>query len=125
MYACTPVSNLDSGTDWEEKKYEFKDHILSHLDQRILPELLDNLEVTRVFTPADYEREFNSYKGSSFQLQPLLLQSGYFRPQNRSPDIKGLYFVGAGTHPGAGVPSVIMSADITTKLAKKDLETSN
>jgi phytoene desaturase len=125
MYACTPVSNLDSGTDWEEKKDEFKDHILSHLDQRILPGLLDNLEVTRTFTPADYEQEFNSYKGTAFQLQPLLLQSGYFRPHNRSRDIEGLYFVGAGTHPGAGVPSVIMSADITTKLVQRDLESMN
>ena len=121
MYACTPVSNLDSETDWEEKKESFRDHILSHLDERILPGLLDNLEVTSVFTPADYEREFNSYRGNGFQLQPLLLQSGYFRPHNRSRDVKGLYLVGAGTHPGAGVPSVIMSADITTQQILKDL----
>jgi phytoene desaturase len=122
MYACTPVSNLDSGTDWDEKKEGFRDHILSHLDERILPGLMDNLEVTSVFTPADYQKEFNSYKGNGFQLQPLLLQSGYFRPHNRSRDIKGLYLVGAGTHPGAGVPSVIMSADITTQQIMKDME---
>ena len=121
MYACTPVSNLDSETNWEEKKESYRDHILSHLDERILPGLLDNLEVTSVFTPADYEREFNSYRGNGFQLQPLLLQSGYFRPHNRSRDVKGLYLVGAGTHPGAGVPSVIMSADITTQQILKDL----
>ena len=121
MYACTPVSNLDSGTNWEDKKEAFRDHILAHLDERVLPGLLDNLEVTSVFTPADYKTEFNSYKGAGFQLQPLLLQSGYFRPHNRSRDIKGLYLVGAGTHPGAGVPSVIMSADITTQEIMKDL----
>ena len=122
MYACTPVSNLDSGTDWEEKKESFRDHILSHLDERILAGLVDNLEVSRTFTPLDFKNEFNSYRGNAFSLQPLLLQSGYFRPHNRSRDIKGLYFVGAGTHPGAGVPSVIMSADITTNLIQSDLE---
>ncbi len=122
MYACTPVSNLNSETNWEEKKEEFKDHILSTLDEQVLPGLTDNLAVTKVFTPADYETEFNSYKGAAFQLQPLLLQSGWFRPHNRSRDIKGLYIVGAGTHPGAGVPSVIMSADLTTRLIFEDLE---
>ncbi|MBD3157283.1 MAG: phytoene desaturase [Candidatus Lokiarchaeota archaeon] len=121
MYACTPVTNLDSNTDWETKKADFKNHILEHLDERVLPGLLDNLAVERVFTPQDFKDEFNSYKGTAFSLQPLLMQSGYFRPHNRSRDIKGLYLVGAGTHPGAGVPSVIMSADITTDLIQQDL----
>ncbi|MFW9945107.1 MAG: phytoene desaturase family protein [Candidatus Sifarchaeia archaeon] len=125
MYACTPVSNLDSKTDWEEKKEEFRDHILSTLDKSILPGLVDNLAVSSVFTPADYEAEFDSYKGAGFQLQPLLMQSGYFRPHNRSRDVKGLYLVGAGTHPGAGVPSVIMSADITTRQIFRDTSKSS
>ncbi|NHJ15166.1 MAG: phytoene desaturase [Candidatus Thorarchaeota archaeon] len=120
MYACTPVSNLDSNTNWDEKRESFKDHILSALNERLLPGLLDNLAVVRTYTPADYEKDFHSYKGAAFQLQPLLLQSGYFRPHNRSRDIKGLYIVGAGTHPGAGVPSVIMSADLTTRLVLQD-----
>ncbi len=122
MYACTPVANLDSGTDWESKKEEFSNHILSTLDKRVLPGLVDNLAVKRTFTPANYETELNSYKGAGFQLQPLLTQSGYFRPHNRSRDVKGLYLVGAGTHPGAGVPSVIMSADLTTQMIFDDIE---
>ncbi|MBD3407326.1 MAG: phytoene desaturase, partial [Candidatus Lokiarchaeota archaeon] len=122
MYACTPVTNLEGDVDWEEKKDEFRDHILQTLDETVLPGLLDNLAVTSVFTPADYEREFNSYRGSGFQLQPILLQSGSFRPHNRSKDVKGLYLVGAGTHPGAGVPSVIMSADITSQCILEDIE---
>ncbi|MFW9968143.1 MAG: phytoene desaturase family protein, partial [Candidatus Thorarchaeota archaeon] len=120
MYACTPVANLDSKTDWERRKEEFSEHILHTIDQRVLPGLIDNLAVKSVFTPADYESELSSYKGAAFQLQPLLMQSGWFRPHNRSRDVKGLYLVGAGTHPGAGVPSVIMSADITTKEIFKD-----
>ncbi|MFW9954145.1 MAG: phytoene desaturase family protein [Candidatus Thorarchaeota archaeon] len=122
MYACTPVSNLDSGTDWEEKKESFRDHIFETLDRSVLPGLVDNIEVSSVFTPADYAKEFDSYKGAAFSLQPILLQSGWFRPHNRSKDIKGLYFAGAGTHPGAGVPSVVMSADITTQLIFRDAE---
>ncbi|MFW9920550.1 MAG: phytoene desaturase family protein [Candidatus Thorarchaeota archaeon] len=122
MYACTPVTNLDSKTDWEEKKESYRDHILETLDRRVLPGLVDNLEVVEVFTPQDYHDQFNSYKGAGFSLQPILFQSGWFRPHNRSKDIKGLYLVGAGTHPGAGVPSVLMSADITTKLVFRDKE---
>ena len=122
MYACTPVSNLDSNTNWDEKKDSFKEHILETLDQRVLPGLLDNLGPVEVFTPTDYQDEFWSPKGAAFSLQPLLMQSGFFRPHNRSRDISGLYLVGAGTHPGAGVPSVLMSADITTKLIRKDIE---
>ncbi|TXT54529.1 MAG: Phytoene desaturase (lycopene-forming) [Candidatus Thorarchaeota archaeon] len=122
MYACTPVTNLEGEVNWEEKKDEFRDHILGTLDKSVLPGLLDNLEVAEVFTPADYEREFHSFRGSGFQLQPILLQSGSFRPHNRSKDVKGLYLVGAGTHPGAGVPSVIMSADITSQCIFEDIE---
>lgn len=125
MYSCTPVSNLDSRTDWEDKQEEFKDHILNTLEKRVLPDLIDNLAVTSVFTPADYEKEFNAYKGTGFQLEPRLTQSAYFRPHNRCRDIKGLYLVGAGTHPGAGVPSVILSADITTNVVLEDLEKKN
>jgi len=96
-------------------------HILETLDKRVLPGLVDNLGPVEVFTPKDYHEEFLSPKGASFSLQPLLLQSGFFRLHNRSRDVKGLYLVGAGTHPGAGVPSVLMSAEITTRIIKKDI----
>ncbi len=115
FYACVPVTHQDSGIDWEEMKEPFKNQILQYLNDNYLPDLLDNIEVCEVFTPQDFERELNAYKGNAFQLQPLMTQSGWFRPHNRSRDIKGLYIVGAGTHPGAGVPSVLLSGKITSE----------
>ncbi|MFX0168320.1 MAG: phytoene desaturase [Candidatus Hodarchaeota archaeon] len=120
FYACIPVTNQDSGIDWEQMKEPFKDKVLQYLDENYLPGLLDNLVVSEVFTPQDFEREFNAYKGNAFQLQPLMTQSGWFRPHNRSRDIKGLYIVGAGTHPGAGVPSAFLSGKISTDLIFQD-----
>ena len=120
FYACVPVTHQDSGIDWEEMKKPFKDRVLKFLNDKYLPGLLENLEVCEVFTPLDFEREFNAYKGNAFQLQPLLMQSGYFRPHNRSRDIKGLYIVGAGTHPGGGVPSAFLSGKVSTDLIFKD-----
>jgi phytoene desaturase len=120
FYACVPVTNQDSGIDWEQMKEPFKDRVLQYLNDNYLPGLLDNLAVCEVFTPQDYEREFNAYKGNAFQLQPLMSQSGWFRPHNRSRDIKGLYIVGAGTHPGGGVPSVFLSGKITAEQIFED-----
>jgi phytoene desaturase len=120
FYACVPVTHQDSGIDWEEMKEPFKDRVLQYLNDKYLPGLLENLEVCEVFTPLDFEQEFNAYKGNAFQLQPLLMQSGYFRPHNRSRDVKGLYIVGAGTHPGGGVPSAFLSGKVSTDLIFKD-----
>ncbi len=115
FYACVPVTHQDSGIDWEKTKEPFRDRVLQYLNDNYIPNLLENLEVCEVFTPLDFERELNAYKGSAFQLQPLMSQSGWFRPHNRSRDITGLYIVGAGTHPGAGVPSVLLSGKITSE----------
>ncbi|MDO8055415.1 MAG: phytoene desaturase family protein, partial [Candidatus Hermodarchaeota archaeon] len=120
FYACVPVTHQDSGIDWEQMKEPFKKKVLQYLNDNYLPELLDNLVVSEVFTPLDFEREFNAYKGNAFQLQPLLSQSGSFRPHNRSRDVKGLYIVGAGTHPGGGVPSAFLSGKISTDLIFED-----
>jgi phytoene desaturase len=120
FYACVPVTHQDSGIDWEEMKEPFKNRILQYLNDHYLPDLLNNLEVCEVFTPQDFENELNAYKGNAFQLQPLMTQSGWFRPHNRSRDIKGLYIVGAGTHPGAGVPSVLLSGKITSEIIFND-----
>ncbi|MFX1318426.1 MAG: phytoene desaturase [Promethearchaeota archaeon] len=120
FYACIPVTHQDSGIDWEEMKIPFRDRVLQYLNDNYLPDLLKNIVVCEVFTPKDFESELNAYKGNAFQLQPLMTQSGWFRPHNRSRDIKGLYIVGAGTHPGAGVPSVLLSGKITSDLILKD-----
>ena len=116
FYILVPVPHQDSGIDWDTMKNQFKDKILQFLDKEYLPGLLDNLVVSKVFTPKDFETEYLAYKGSAFSLEPIFRQSAYFRTHNRSEDIKGLYFVGAGTHPGAGVPGVMSSAKLTTNL---------
>src|SRR5579883_3412544 len=83
---------------------------------------LENSIITEhTFTPLDLASELGSHLGAAFSIEPTLFQSAYFRPHNRSNDIGGLYFVGAGTHPGAGVPGVLLSADITSRLVIDDL----
>ena len=116
FYILVPVPHQDSGIDWDSIKDNFKNKILNFLDKEYLPGLLDNLVVSKVFTPKDFETEYLAYKGSAFSLEPIFRQSAYFRTHNRSEDVKGLYFVGAGTHPGAGVPGVLSSAKLTTNL---------
>lgn len=121
FYILIPVPNQDSGINWQKEKEPFKHKILSFLDQNHLPGLLENLVVDKIITPLDFEIDLNSYKGSGFSVEPVFTQSAWFRPHNRSEDIKGLYLVGAGTHPGAGLPGVISSAKITTDLVIKDV----
>ncbi len=94
---------------------------LEFLDQRHLPGLLDNLATVRTLTPLDFETTLNSYAGSGFSFEPIFTQSAWFRPHNQSEDIPNLYFVGAGTHPGAGVPGVLSSAKIAEKLICRNL----
>ncbi|HSG01104.1 MAG TPA: FAD-dependent oxidoreductase, partial [Vicinamibacterales bacterium] len=83
--------------------------------------LRDDLVTTRIFTPLDFERVLHAQHGSAFSLEPVLTQSAYFRVHNRDDRIGGLYFVGAGTHPGAGVPGVVSSANATARLMLADL----
>src|SRR5690606_25723804 len=83
--------------------------------------LRENIDVLEIFTPDDFRRERNSWLGSAWGAEPHLLQTAYFRPHNRSEDIDRLYFVGAGTHPGAGVPGVLLSAEATEKVLLADL----
>jgi len=89
---------------------------MQFLDRRYLPGLLDNIATERVFTPLDFETTLNSYQGSGFSFEPVLTQSAWFRPHNESEDVRNLFFVGAGTHPGAGVPGVLCSAKIAENL---------
>lgn len=120
FYILVPVPHLDSGTDWESIKDSFKDKILSFLDENYLPELKENLVVDKIMTPQDFKDDYNSYKGTGFSVEPVFIQSAWFRPHNKSEDVKGLYLVGAGTHPGAGLPGVVSSAKVTADLIVKD-----
>jgi phytoene desaturase len=82
--------------------------------------LRKNMVTSRIFSPPDFEKSLNAWQGSAFSLQPTLLQSAWFRVHNRDSNIRGLYFVGAGTHPGAGIPGVVNSAKATAGLMEAD-----
>lgn len=110
FYALSPVPHLDSGTDWPQEAERYRQSIARVLEASVLPGLSDSIVTSKVATPQDFHDRLWSYKGAGFGLEPVLLQSAWFRPHNRSEDIEGLYMVGASTHPGAGVPGVLMSA---------------
>jgi phytoene desaturase len=110
FYALSPVPHLDSGTDWAAHAGRYRDAIAEALERTVLPGLRAEIVTELCTTPRDFETRLLSYKGAAFGLEPLLLQSAWFRPHNRSEDVPGLYMVGAGNHPGAGVPGVLSSA---------------
>jgi phytoene desaturase len=110
FYALSPVPHLDSGTDWPAQGERYRQAIEQRLESTLLPGLSRHVVVSKVMTPLDFQDRLLSYKGAAFGLEPLLLQSAWFRPHNRSEDVPGLFMVGAGTHPGAGIPGVLMSA---------------
>jgi phytoene desaturase len=121
FYVLSPVPNLgQADLDWDRIAPEYAQRILDSLEQRLLPGLNQRLAVKRWFTPLDFQRQLNAFKGAAFSLAPLLTQSAWFRPHNRDPHIPGLYLVGAGTHPGAGLPGVINSAKATVELIARD-----
>ncbi len=110
FYVLAPVPHLDSGTDWAAQAEPYRQAIAEALDKTVLPGFEQHLTTTFMTTPQDFHDRLLSFKGAAFGLEPLLLQSAWFRPHNRSEDIQDLYMVGASTHPGAGVPGVLMSA---------------
>lgn len=121
MYVLIPVANLLSGTDWEHAKHEYARKVLEFLEKEFgLEGLQEHIDVLELFTPNDFRKERNSWLGSAWGVEPHLLQTAYFRPHNRSEDIDRLYFVGAGTHPGAGVPGVLLTAEATEQVILND-----
>jgi len=112
FYVLSPVPHLESGTDWSATGERYRRAIASSLQDSLLPELEQNVVTSRVMTPQDFQDRLLAYRGAAFGLEPILWQSAWFRPHNSSEDIRGLYLVGAGTHPGAGLPGVLSSARI-------------
>ncbi len=110
FYVLSPVPHLDSGTDWKAHAETYRLKVQKRLEETLLPELGQHIVTSHVMTPQDFQDRLLSLKGAAFGLEPLLLQSAWFRPHNRSEDVKNLFMVGASTHPGAGVPGVLMSA---------------
>ncbi len=120
FYALSPVPHLGHAPiDWEREGPAYADRVLARLE-RFLPDLREHIVVQRTFTPLDFERELGAHHGSAFSVAPTLTQSAWFRPHNRDPRIPGLYIVGAGTHPGAGVPGVVNSAKATVTTLLED-----
>ena len=119
FYVLAPVANNQSNIDWNEKGEEFCQHVISILSDTVLPDLKSNLVDQFFVTPDYFENELNSFNGSGFGIQPIFRQSAYFRYSNKSQELNNLYFVGAGSHPGAGVPGVLSSAKVTEKLILK------
>ena len=116
FYVLSPVPNNESGLDWDEIGEAYFEKILASLEERHMPGLREHLTVKFWKTPNYFQEELRSVSGAGFGPEPRLSQSAWFRYHNRSEDVDGLYFVGAGVHPGAGLPGVITSAKVLEKL---------
>jgi phytoene desaturase len=116
FYVLSPVPNLGAGIDWTTAARPYRNAIMQFLEENYLPDLQANLIAEHYIDPLHFQNILNSYLGSAFSFQPILTQSAWFRPHNRSEEFDNLYFVGAGTQPGAGLPGVLSSAKIAADL---------
>jgi phytoene desaturase len=116
FYVLSPVPHLQSGVDWATQAEPYRRAIELHLEATMLPGLSQSIVTQRMLTPQDFRDRLLSVNGAAFALEPRLFQSAWFRPHNRSEEVRGLYIVGAGTHPGAGLPGVVSSARVIDKL---------
>ena len=116
FYVLVPVPNNQSGIDWSTEGERMKNLVINKMQKDLLPDLEENIVDDFYLTPDYFEKELNTKFGSGFSIQPKFSQSAYFRFHNKSEIFKGLYFVGAGTHPGAGVPGVLSSAKVLDKI---------
>ncbi|MCC6430541.1 MAG: phytoene desaturase [Gemmatimonadaceae bacterium] len=115
-YVLSPVPHLGANVDWEAVGQRYRDRIMAYLEERYLPDLSKHIVTERRIDPRYFETTLNSFMGSAFATEPVLTQSAYLRPQNVSKDLPNLYFAGAGTHPGAGLPGVMASGKIVAEL---------
>jgi phytoene desaturase len=116
FYVLSPVPHLQSGNDWDKEGTQYRDKLFQYLEETCIPGLRENLVTERFITPQTFQDELASEKGAAFSIQPVLTQSAYFRFHNQSEDVDGLFLVGAGTHPGAGLPGVLSSAKVVDRL---------
>jgi len=112
FYVLSPVPHLESGTKWSEEGERYRKRIEQLLEQTILPGLASSIVTSEILTPQGFQDQLSSFRGAAFGVEPVLTQSAYFRPHNKSEDVENLFLVGAGTHPGAGVPGVLSSARV-------------
>ena len=116
FYVLVPVPNNQSGLDWSIEGEKLKNLVIDKMEKSLLPNLRENIIEDFYLTPDYFEKDLNTKYGSGFSIQPKFSQSAYFRFHNKSELYEGLYFVGAGTHPGAGVPGVLSSAKVLDKI---------
>jgi phytoene desaturase len=116
FYVLSPVPNLAAAIDWRTRAEPYRARIAHELEQTLLPKLGENVVTSRLVTPLDFQDSQLAWLGAAFGMQPLLRQSAWFRPHNRAEDFERLYLVGAGTHPGAGLPGVLSSARVLDRV---------
>lgn len=121
FYVLAPVPNLAAPVDWEHVAARYREGLLRFLEERFLRDLRRHLLFVHHVDPRHFARAYNTHLGTGFTLQPVFTQSAWFRPHNRSRALRGLYLVGAGTHPGPGLPGVLLSARITQALVEEEL----
>jgi phytoene desaturase len=131
FYVLSPVPHLGHGRKDPQKAFDWKNHgsaygdrIIDYLEKHAMPGLRKSIVVREERTPLDFETTLDSYLGAAFSLEPILTQSAFFRVHNRDDRLKGLYFAGAGTHPGAGIPGVVGSAQATASVIFADYSNS-
>ncbi len=116
FYVLSPVPHLEAGVDWSVQTEHYRQAIEAELGRTVLPGLGPDVVTSRVMTPQNFHDDYLAFRGSAFGPEPILTQSAWFRPHNESEDIDGLFLVGAGTHPGAGLPGVLCSAKVLDRL---------
>jgi phytoene desaturase len=116
FYVLSPVPNNRSGVVWRDQAERYFERIVSALEARVMPGVTASMETRFWMTPDDFQHTLRSADGAAFGPEPILTQSAWFRYHNRSEDVGGLFFVGAGTHPGGGVPGVLSSAKVLERL---------
>jgi phytoene desaturase len=116
FYVLSPVPHMGSGLDWQREAEPYRRKIMESLSKSLLPDLEANVVSSMMVTPQDFQDRLLSTQGAAFGMEPVLTQSAWFRPHNRSEDIEHLYLVGGGTHPGAGLPGVLSSARVLDKV---------
>ena len=112
FYVLSPVPHLDADVDWEQQREPYRRKIEEFLSRSVMPGLEHEIVTSRILDPVGFRQDLLSVKGAAFGMEPVLLQSAWFRPHNLSEDVENLFLVGAGTHPGAGVPGVLSSAKV-------------
>ena len=116
FYVLSPVPHLGGDIDWRVAAKPYRDRIMAHLEAHHLPGLSKHIVTERMIDPRHFRDTLGSHLGSAFSVEPILTQSAWFRPHNRSEDVANLYFAGAGTHPGAGIPGVLSSGKIVAEM---------